>query len=338
LEKRKEKAKDRIEDAGEEIEEAKKKIVEENITITDIPALEELLKEAEKRLEDAEVAFEEGDYGKAFGLATAALNLAKSAKKLIEREEITKVKAEIVGNATQVKVRVKFMSTATQKNALSQEILEKIKLNRTTISYLLEIEIEEEELKERLRAKAKVREGISRVKAEYRFPLNTTNRDEIIEGIYQKLSVLTIEDILNALELKVEEREVEIEVELKEDKAKVDVEVNDIEMKFILSTINRSEIIAEITSKTGLAKEEIEGVIKFERVEEKEVQLEEALKKISKTKEKLMELEEEGMNVTEALKELLEIETELKEGRFVEDLEKVLESIEEEARGEGREG
>jgi hypothetical protein len=232
-----------------------------------------LLKEAEAKLESAESAFSRENYGEAFGQATAAKQLAKNAEKLIETEERTEVKAEIVGNATQVKVKVKFMSTNTERNVLAQEILNRIKLSKETISDLLKIEVEEEELEEKLRAEVKVREGVSKVKVVFEFFLNTTERIEIVDGIYQKLTALTTEDMLNALEIEVKERELEIKVETEEGKAEVEIEVNDVDTKFILDTMNRDEIIAEIASRTGLSMEEIEQVVEFEeKVKEKEVE------------------------------------------------------------------
>jgi hypothetical protein len=333
LEKRKERAEDRIEDAREEIEEVKEELIEENVTITDIAGLEQLLREAEAKLESAELAFAEQNYGEAFGQATAAKQLAKNAKKLIEKEEVTKVKAEVVGNVTQAKVKVKFMSTVTEREILASEILNKLKLGKETISNLLEIEIEEEkELKERLRAEVKIKEGISKVKTKFEFTLDTTDRDEIIDGIYDKLSALTIEDITNVLEIEVEEKEIEIEVKIEEDGAKVEIEIDEAEWKFILDTTNRDEIISMIVEKTGLTKQQIEKIIEFE-IKEVEIEKETAKEKINETREKLMKLQEEGVNITDALERLDEVERKIEADILTEDPDDVLESIEKEAKG-----
>lgn len=178
------------------------------------------------------------------GLARAynnSLKLEEKFKEKIERkrgekeedreeiEEKIKVKAEIIGNVTKVKVEVKFLSNNTEKTALAEEILNKLKLGRENISDLLEIEEEDSvstptvtatgtptatltatpiatsELKEKLEAKVEVERGITKVEAEFKFLLNTTNTSGIIEGTYQRLTALTIGDILNKLDIKVNE-------------------------------------------------------------------------------------------------------------------------------------
>ncbi|MEK6907295.1 MAG: hypothetical protein AABW45_02095, partial [Nanoarchaeota archaeon] len=90
----------------------------------------------------------------------------------------------------------------------------------------------------------------------------------------KKLSALTIasirglseealEKILEKLEKK-KELEREIEVEIEKGIAKVKVKVGKIREKFILETDNKDEIIAEISSRTGLSLAEIEAIIEFE--------------------------------------------------------------------------
>lgn len=61
-----------------------------------------------------------------------------------------------------------------------------------------------------------------------------------------------------------EEAKVEIKVEIEDSHAKVKVEIGDEESEVTLNTANKGEIISEIASRTGLTREEIEGVIEFE--------------------------------------------------------------------------
>lgn len=66
------------------------------------------------------------------------------------------------------------------------------------------------------------------------------------------------------------EEELEIEAEIEKGKAKVEVEYGDKEFEFTLYTTNRAEIVSEIAERTGLSREEIEAVIKFEEEEDHE--------------------------------------------------------------------
>jgi hypothetical protein len=146
-----------------------------------------------------------------------------------EGEKIT-IGAEIIENATKVKVEVKFESNTTEKNATAQEILNKLDLSPETINNTLKLEGDEENevptpnvtvngtptetltiiptssrigaFKEKLDVEVKVENGISKVKVDFEFPLNNTDRAGIIDGIRQKLSTLSADDILKALEMK----------------------------------------------------------------------------------------------------------------------------------------
>jgi len=84
-----------------------------------------------------------------------------------------------------------------------------------------------EESKERLDIKASVEGKTTDVKVEYKFRLNATDRDGIIKGINDKLSELTSDKILNAMEIKVRERPGELEKSVKEEKNSRKNENND---------------------------------------------------------------------------------------------------------------
>lgn len=148
------------------------------------------------------------------GLARAYSNSLKLEqkfnKKISEREDREeseegnlKIKAEIFGNDTEVKVSVNFKSDNVTNFTIANEILGKFQLSAENINTLLTVEnIDAGELKTELGADAKIGEGFSIVKAEYTFPLlNTTDRDSIVDGIYLNLHALTIENVTNALEI-----------------------------------------------------------------------------------------------------------------------------------------
>jgi hypothetical protein len=148
------------------------------------------------------------------GLARAYNNSLKLEQKfnrrVSEREERKeskegriKIKAEILGNDTEVKVEVNFRSDNVTNFTIANEILGKFQLSTENINTLLTVEnMDDGELKTELGEDAKIGEGFSIVKAEYTFPLlNTTDRDNIANGIYLNLHALTIENVTNALEI-----------------------------------------------------------------------------------------------------------------------------------------
>ncbi|VVB84631.1 Uncharacterised protein [uncultured archaeon] len=130
----------------------------------------------------------------------------KEAGRVKERVEVN---AEVFGNATKVEVDAEFISNSTEKDAIAQEILGKLNVGRETINNSLKLEGENTVTtpappgEEKLEAKAEVEGNISRIEIKYKFSLNATDRDGIIQGINQKLSSLTINDLLKAFEIKI---------------------------------------------------------------------------------------------------------------------------------------
>lgn len=80
------------------------------------------------------------------------------------------------------------------------------------------------------------------------------------------------EKILERFLEKEEEKEREIEVEVEDGIAKIKVKVGDLKLRYRLNTTNREEIVADISSKTGLPPDEISTIMEFE-VEEAEERL-----------------------------------------------------------------
>ncbi|HEY9204570.1 MAG TPA: DUF5667 domain-containing protein [Candidatus Methanoperedens sp.] len=156
------------------------------------------------------------------------------------KEEQLKINAEVIGNATNVKVNLEFETNSTDNSTIAQEILDKLQLSTGNISDILKLEEDEkedeehttptptvavtgtttttltvtptpeidEDSKEKLTVRAEIENNISDVKFEYKFQLDVTNRTEIVEGIYQKLSALNLSEVLNVLEIKVKEEKV----------------------------------------------------------------------------------------------------------------------------------
>ncbi len=120
----------------------------------------------------------------------------------IEIEE-KEIETEIENNAAKVKVKVKFIAGGVDRDVIEKEILEKIKLGKDDIGKLMAATpavtgtpgaMSEEELKVRVESGR----SVSEVEVEFRFRLNTVNRNEIVNGIAQKLSLLKMEDLQKA--------------------------------------------------------------------------------------------------------------------------------------------
>jgi hypothetical protein len=148
------------------------------------------------------------------GLARAynnSLELKGKFEEKIKRKEARKdrgneavnIKAKIIGNDTQVEVDLKFKSGSTDNFTIAQEIHDKLQLSTENINGLLTVEnIDKGELNTELQATATIENNVSSVEADYKFPLNdTTGRAAIVSGIYGKLSILSVADILNVLEI-----------------------------------------------------------------------------------------------------------------------------------------
>lgn len=127
-------------------------------------------------------------------------------------QEEEKVRAEIVGNDTQVKVEFKFTSNNTNKTALAQEILNRLNSINNNVENLLEVQLAtEEQLKRELKAKAEVENGVAQVEAEFSFFLpDTTDRTAITAAIHRELSnqtVMNMSNIFTALQLTVKDEQ-----------------------------------------------------------------------------------------------------------------------------------
>lgn len=138
-----------------------------------------------------------------------------------EEKQVTKIEAKVFSNDSQIEVKLKFVTNNTENFTIAKEIVDK--LSTENINALIKFEEEDDnkegKLVEKLEAEAEVKENISKVKFEYKFPLNQTNESEIAAGIHEKLSNLTQAIILDALEMKVREEQKEMkEIEGKDKK------------------------------------------------------------------------------------------------------------------------
>jgi hypothetical protein len=137
-----------------------------------------------------------------------------------EEEQVTKIEAKVFSNGSQIEVKLKFMTNNTENFTIAEEIVNK--LSTENINALIKIEEEndngESKLVEKLEAGAEVKGNISKVKFEYKFPLNKTDEPGIAAGIHEKLSKLTPAMVLDVLEMKVKEEKKEIKETEEKDK------------------------------------------------------------------------------------------------------------------------
>ncbi len=169
--------------------------------------------------------------------------------------EKTSVKASVEDNKTHVKVELKFVTNSTQPADIAGDISDRVAAIKNNVSGLIKIERDGEEnddeaepevtvtggptttltttqavtraanlSREKLKAEAEVKGNTTRVKFEYSFFLNVTEDPAIITGVEGKLSTLTDEKILNALDVKVNEKRVEIKETKRDEKKKVDIQ------------------------------------------------------------------------------------------------------------------
>ena len=209
----------------------------------------------------------------------------------IEDESKLKVQAKIIGDQSRVKVKKEFSTLTTDRTSLIDEIIAEFALSRDDAEAALKLETEEDEdLSERFRVKARVDDGVTEVKVELKFVLDTTDRDIILDAIVTmtQLSSDQIEGVLDFEPEEYEEEEYEIEVEVKKGKAKVKIELDDEKYRFVIKdNPTEEEIISIIVDKTGLEASFITSIWEFEYEEAEEEEEELSIEKQAKLAEKI---------------------------------------------------
>lgn len=115
-------------------------------------------------------------------------------------------------NNTQVKVELKFRSNKTDNYSIADEIINEIGLSKENISNVIKIDdLNNNETKSMIEAQASIGSNISNIKVDYSFLINETNRTEMIDSIYNKLSNLTKKQILGVLEIKTLQEDIKSE-------------------------------------------------------------------------------------------------------------------------------
>ena len=194
-----------------------------------------------------------------------------------------KIRAETLGDQSEVKVKLKFSTSNTDIDSLIDEIIDEFSLSREQADDALKIEEEDDgELEEKFEVEVEIKDGIADVEVELRFVLDSTDREDILDAIVENTQ-LTTEQIQGSLDLEIEEEfevekedgfeeeDYEIEVEVKKGKAKIKIELDDEKYRFVLTgNPTENEIITAIVDKTGLEPSFITSIWEFEAEEAEE--------------------------------------------------------------------
>lgn len=98
-----------------------------------------------------------------------------------------KLRASTLGDSSEVKIELGFVTDTTDSELLIDKILENFVVTQEEAEKALKIQTEEDdELEEKFKVEIKTRDGISKVKVELRFVLVSTDRDEIIASIIEQ--------------------------------------------------------------------------------------------------------------------------------------------------------
>ena len=150
------------------------------------------------------------------------------------------IKAEVTSNGSKVNIDLRFQTNNTNETEIVADTLEELQNLRINLSENLKLEHDSIDVegtptstfttsgderdsmdyKVKLAVKAQVKGNVTDVKVEYKFHLNETTREDIVDAIDTKLSQLKTVQILNGLDLKVlEHKKVETGKEIERSSA-----------------------------------------------------------------------------------------------------------------------
>ena len=208
------------------LEHYKEKVTETEKLISEIPGTDSGIVNAQKMVEKHQFVLEHliESHPNNTGLQNAynrSLELKDKFARKIERKieriqtregkqddrkdfQESKILAKISSDNSWIEIELKFETDNTENETIAGDILNELRMTRDNISNLLRIENgTEESSNESLEADSQTGINISKVNVQYQFKLNETNRTEIIDGIYGKLSALTQDKIQEVLVTKV---------------------------------------------------------------------------------------------------------------------------------------
>ena len=114
-----------------------------------------------------------------------------------------KLRVSTLGDSSEVKIELEFITDTTDSELLIDEILENFVITQEEAEDVLKIQEENDELEEKFKVEIETKDGISEVEVELRYIIDSTNRDEIISSIIEQ-SHLDVDFLLDAIDTQVE--------------------------------------------------------------------------------------------------------------------------------------
>ena len=109
-----------------------------------------------------------------------------------------KLRASTLGDSSEVKIELEFLTDTTDPVLLVDEILENFLVTQEEAEDLLKIQDEDDELDEEFTVEIETKDGITEVEVELEYILDSTDRDEIIASIVEN-SQLDVDLLLDAI-------------------------------------------------------------------------------------------------------------------------------------------
>ncbi len=146
-----------------------------------------------------------------------------------ELEEKFKVKVKVKDGVTEVKVELKFILNATDRESILDAVVTRSVITSDQIESVIKFKVKEKE-EEKLEIEVEIEDGMAEIEVEFgdlefEFSMDTTDRDEIIDEIIERTG-LTREKIEEVIEFDIEEDD-DKEKDDKKDENKITVELTE---------------------------------------------------------------------------------------------------------------
>ncbi len=108
-----------------------------------------------------------------------------------------RIQARVFDDFTRIRVEIDFSTSSQERNAILGEMLSRARLSRQEIDQLLDLRVAEdvEAPRERLRTDAKLRDEGTEAEFELEFPVNTKDREAIVNAIFNRLNGINVGDL-----------------------------------------------------------------------------------------------------------------------------------------------
>lgn len=114
-----------------------------------------------------------------------------------------KLRASTLGDSSEVKIELEFITDTTDSELLIDEILENFLVTQEEAEDILKIQEDDDELEEKFKVEIEIEDNMSEVEVELRYVLDSTDRDEIISSIIEQ-SHLDRDLLVDAIDVRVE--------------------------------------------------------------------------------------------------------------------------------------